>query len=457
MGNKENRSNKNVSWEDFNPTELHKSGNSPQEAHKENNKQKHKIRHGNHVIIAVKGFNDNRAETQRIINDLVASIPEFNYDSEYNWFTVPNLPTTDLGINQVPIIIRGKITNQNWSKLKYHPQVIKVYRDTPIRPARKCNCSATGKIRPTIKDIRKQLGVDEIWKEKVRGKGIYVGIVDSGIEVKGIANHGIINNVKDGFPADWGTRTDWNEHGNMVASDILGIAPDIKLYDMRISDLYGNDRISDVAQAYEWAIQRFLNNGTPHILNNSWAIYEDWWDYSYAKHKNHVFTKIVERAIAIGIKVLFCAGNCGCSCDRRCGSSHGDGKSIWGANGHPDVMTVGAVTFQNRYPEYLDYSSKGPAALDYNKPDFCSISHFEGYKWDTGTSAASPVAAGVVALLLQKNKALSQSELKKCLSETAETLGGVWNHRTGHGLINAKRAYDYSVLGLYKTKELEPV
>ncbi len=168
-------------------------------------KQNHKIKHGNFVIVALKGF-INVDETQRAINEVVRSVPEFTYDSEYNWIAVPNLPTTDLGTNQVPIIIRGKITNQNWYKLKNNRLVIKVYRDTPIQPARKCNCSIRGKSIPTIRDIRKQLGVDKIWKDKVRGNGIVVGIVDSGIQAKGRSHKGIFNNVIDGFPSsDWGT------------------------------------------------------------------------------------------------------------------------------------------------------------------------------------------------------------------------------------------------------------
>ncbi|MFJ7371949.1 S8 family peptidase [Lysinibacillus capsici] len=418
----------------------------------ESNSKKHKVRHGNFVIVALKGSYDIE-ETQKIINEVVSNVPEFIYDSEYPWITVPNLPAIDLGTNQVPLIIRGKIYNHNWHKLKNLSQVIKVYRDTPIQPARKCNCNASGKFTPSINNIRKELDVDKIWGNKIRGKGIVMGIVDSGIATKGRSENGIFGNVIGGFPLDWGTKSEWDKHGNMVAYDALGIAPDIKLYDMRISDLYGNNRISDVAQVYKWAIQQFERDGTPHILNNSWVIYQDNYDYCYSKDKNHVFTKIVESVLELGIKVLFCAGNCGCSCKtKKCGSCHGDGKSIWGANGHPEVMTVGAISIQNNYPEYIEYSSKGPAALCYKKPDFCSISHFKGYKaLDDGTSASTPVAAGIVALLLQNNKNLTQSEIKTCLSETAYTLGGIWNHRTGYGLINAKDAYDY----LYLTKKGE--
>jgi hypothetical protein len=46
-------------------------------------------------------------------------------------------------------------------------------------------------------------------------------------------------------------------------------------------------------------------------------------------------------------------------------------------------MTVGAV---NKDEEFVGYSSRGPACLDSDKPDFCSVSHFTGYfASDSGT------------------------------------------------------------------------
>ena len=62
----------------------------------------------------------------------------------------------------------------------------------------------------------------------------------------------------------------------------------------------------------------------------------------------------------------------------------GPGRSIWGANGHPLVLTVGAV---NSRGQLAGYSSQGPAALTPQKPDICSITHFQGYSIsDHGTS-----------------------------------------------------------------------
>src|SRR2546428_122505 len=92
-------------------------------------------------------------------------------------------------------------------------------------------------------------------------------------------------------------------------------------------------------------------------------------------------------------------GSSGPDCpDPRCGKGDtGPGASIHGANSHPDVFTVGAVTVTDRR---LGYSSQGPGALHSRKPDLAGFSHFAGsgiYPADGGTSAASPVAAGVAA------------------------------------------------------------
>lgn len=120
-------------------------------------------------------------------------------------------------------------------------------------------------------------------------------------------------------------------------------------------------------------------------------------------------------------------------------------------------MTVAAISLKKEkkqyIEEYINYSSKGPAALHGEKPDFCAISHYKGYNrgllekgggdyCDTGTSAACPVVSGIVALLLQAESNLSQQEIKECLSSTASPLSLNWNNKTGHGTVRAKDAYD---------------
>ena len=150
------------------------------------------------------------------------------------------------------------------------------------------------------------------------------------------------------------------------------MAPNAQIYDIRIAAPDIGATISNAIAGFQWAIDRHKANGTPQILTNSWGIFQDNWDPAYATDPNHPFTRKVVDALNEGIIILFAAGNCGGTCpDGRCGTDNGPGKSIWGANGHPRVMTVGAV---NKNEQFVGYSSQGPAALDPQKPDFV-LSH----------------------------------------------------------------------------------
>src|SRR6266550_2255375 len=80
------------------------------------------------------------------------------------------------------------------------------------------------------------------------------------------------------------------------------------------------------------------------------------------------------------------------------------------------------------------------------KPDLAGLSHFKGsgiYPVDGGTSAASPVAAGVAAALRQARPAdrLAPAQLKGLLQRTARDLGGDgWDYDLGYGVIDAAAA-----------------
>ncbi|MED1915516.1 S8 family serine peptidase [Bacillus thuringiensis] len=359
------------------------------------------------------------------------------------------------------VIVRGVIAKSKLEELKSHPEVVDVYRDSRIEGfsdssaagtvmnASAMNgvfeCNTQSAIGNAL-DVAAYLGADQIWRQGFLGKGIVIGIVDGGIEAAGRAVNGTVPNVIGGFPVNnWGMGSDplWKRHGNMTATDALCMAPEAKLYDLRIAGQNTPAMLSNALQAFSWAINRHRSDGTPHILSNSWGIYQKASDERYATEPNHPFTRKVEEAIREGILVLFAAGNCGQSCpDLRCQNDSGAGKSIWGANGHPSVMTVGAASVQGKV---LGYSSIGPAALDEKKPDFCGIAHFKGYYplVDSGTSAACPIVAGVVALLKQVQPTLTQEQAKQVLMKTAKSVGEEgWTPYSGYGIIQAKAAFD---------------
>jgi len=448
-----------------------------------NNTKKTKEPEVHRVLVEIR-VTDSHLNAEASILASSLDLVELEIDSEY--IPIPMEPSNSelaaemASQGETSVVIAGKVKEDDREALEQNPKVIKIWSDAPISPfldstmieeentevksqmelvpqeafgscpIGTCDCNSRTP-KGNMATVRDYLGVDRIHNLGIRGRGIVVGVLDSGITAIGRTLKAgeipsrLIPNVIDGWPtADWGTESsDWGYHGNMCSTDVLGMAPEARLYDLRISGGNSQGTVGNALQAFQWAINRFRRDGTPHILSNSWGIFQRSWYSDYAENPEHPFTRKVVEAINTGIIVLFAAGNCGGTCpDNRCGSENGPGKSIWGANGHPFVMTVGAANTQG---QFIGYSSQGPAALDPFKPDFLSISHFTGYNIsDSGTSAATPIAAGVVALFKQRNRRASQFDIKAGLKQTARDLGSAgWDQHAGSGIINAWTAFNH--------------
>jgi len=70
------------------------------------------------------------------------------------------------------------------------------------------------------------------------------------------------------------------------------------------------------------------------------------------------------------------------------------------------------------------------------------------YKAMSGTSMATPMTSGVVALVLQANKTLTPAQVKTVLQKTAKQPGSsVPNNDYGYGRVDAKAALEYVLTG----------
>jgi serine protease AprX len=384
-------------------------------------------------------------------------------------------------------VVRAWVDPQDIARLKDQSYVHHVSRDdrlepfVPTEPAMaqptsalqgalaRVDCGANVKADGMAADVVRDLGVARIWAAGYTGRGIVVGVVDGGITAHGRASQfgawpaipqpPALGEVIGGWPpVDWGTTAEgWGQHGNMIAFDVQAMAPEAELWDIRIWQpaVKFETYVSNAEQGYRLAIDHYKVHGVPHILVNSWGVYDSDKGPDYAFNPTSHIALLIEEALDTGILILFAAGNCGDGCPFTSGSlcgygNRGSGSSILGPNGHPKVMTVGAATLKG---EWCGYTSQGPAALppnDPDKPDFCSISQFEGFfpnesglrPYDGGTSAATGIAAGVVALLKQARHDLTQEECKRLLIETARPIrtpaaqGGA-----GAGIIDALRAF----------------
>ena len=418
----------------------------------------------------------------------VAKLPGFEMDPEYE--PVPGSPPEGMveslaAANEEIVLVRGEVEEEKEEELKALPNVVNVWTDAQIEPfegeypeeseigfeeleigfeepemeqipeglppfdlkaASPCSpsdCDST-KAKGTITDVAKYLHCDRLWAKGIRGKGIIIGICDSGVSKSKVP--AVIGGWSPNSSYTPGTASPAS-HGTMCATDAVGMCPEAKIYDIAIlqSTAPGvSGLLSDAISAFQWALNEYKKNKTPQILSNSWGMFCKSRAPDYCTNPNHPFTRKVVEVINAGIIVTFAAGNCGsvCPSGKCCPSDTGPGKSIWGANGHPKVITVGAA---NILEQWIGYTSQGPAALDPKKPDFCALSHFKGARsCDNGTSAACPVCAGVIGLLKSHDKSLTQDKVKKALQESAKNLCAAgWDPNSGYGMIQAEGAFNY--------------
>lgn len=326
-------------------------------------------------------------------------------------------------------------------------EVVGVYADPTVstfaRPY--CGSAPVGK----DKDVARKLGAAALQRAGLTGRGVRVAVMDTGIDGRRIPVDGGWSPVPGYVPGS--TPPD---HGTMCAYDVRIAAPESRILDYALLQSRGQTWtafLSDGIAGFADLMDRLTREPGPLVVNNSWGMFDRSEDApigspeNYSANPDHPFNQIVGSLVAAGADVFFAAGNCGGNCpDSRCGSGDtGPGASIHGANSHPDVITVAAVTVTDRR---LGYSSQGPGGLYNRKPDLAAFSHFRGsgvYPADGGTSAASPVAAGVAAALRQKVSVRKRTpaQLKGLLQRTCHDLeGNGWDYDLGYGVIDAAAA-----------------
>src|SRR5437867_6584943 len=342
-----------------------------------------------------------------------------------------------------------------------HPEIVGVFADPAVSPfpSAYCGDAAIG----ATKDVARGLGVPALSRAGLTGSGVHVAVVDTGIDGSRIPVAGGWAPTPGYVPGSSAPN-----HGTMVAYDVRIAAPDAQIFDYALLTSQAGTWaafLSDAIAAFADLVERV--NAAPGrcVVNNRWRLFDRASDApigspeNYSANPDHPFNQITGALVAAGADVFFAAGNCGADCpDGRCGAGDtGPGASIHGANSHPDVGTVAAGTITDRR---LGYSSQGPCARSSRRPDLAAFSHFKGsgiYPADGGTSAASPVAAGVAAALRQRfaTDRLAPAQLKGLLQRTARDLGGNgWDYDLGYGVIDAAAAV--KALGVKPVRKRAP-
>jgi serine protease AprX len=289
-------------------------------------------------------------------------------------------------------------------------------------------------------------------KLKYTGKGVGVAVIDTGVaphpdlvkpENRIVAFRDFVNNRKEPY--------DDNGHGTHVAGCIAGngyssfgeyagIAPEANIIALKALDQDGSGDTSNVLAAIQWAVDNKKKYNIK-VLNLSLGTQVNTSGYS-------PLDNAVMAAWKNGLTVVSAAGN------------EGPKKYTISSPGIcPDIITVGALDDRGtpaiKDDTIADFSSRGPTRRHTIKPDIIapgvdiislavpSGNSNELYKSLSGTSMATPVVSGCVALIHQMSPNLSNNQVKKLLMSKAIDIGYP-NYAQGAGLIDLSRIFPSS-------------
>lgn len=309
------------------------------------------------------------------------------------------------------------------------------------------------------------INAPEAWELGIEGDGITVGIIDSGVDYE----HPALNSQWRGNDSDesdikyhWldttdeNTKlpTDRNGHGTHVAGSILGqepdgtnkvgVAPKSNWIAVKVFNEQGETTDSALLKAGEWMLAPGGRTDlAPDIINNSWS--------ASVAGENEYYRDVVKVWREANILPIFAAGNV------RPPINNGGSGSVPAPANYPEAFTVGALNEDN---QLASFSLLGPSPYEETKPEVSAPGEAirssvpgGGYAYMDGTSMASPHVAGLAALILEANPALSIDEIEDVMMNSANSLTdsqfpNTPNNGYGYGIVNALNAVSVYTEGL---------
>jgi hypothetical protein len=246
---------------------------------------------------------------------------------------------------------------------------------------------------------------------------------------------------------------DWrsSDSGMPGRSDLVGICPDIELYDLRVFDENGNGEEFGILAALQFI--RNLNAHSDlqvvHGANLSLSLDHDLANYAVGRTP---ICDECERLMGNGVMVVAAAGNEGQATYETGSGRRQDGfrtVAITDPGNAEGIVTVGSTHRQNPHTYGVSYfSSKGPTGDGRAKPDLVAPGEKisspvpgEDFQVKDGTSQSTAHVSGVAAMLMARHPELTGQprQVKEILCRTATDLGRERNFQ-GAGLVDALRA-----------------
>jgi len=329
------------------------------------------------------------------------------------------------------------------------------------------------------------VNIDTVWSYPTaaagrRGRGIYVGIVDDGLET---GHPDLAANVDTTIDKDWngsdadpnpeGTGDTGDNHGTACAGNVAavgnngvgvsGTAPEAKLVGMRLISATAGDTAEAEAMTYCYTGTKII-----HILSNSWGPADNG---TSLEGPGTLTLAALKSAVETGRNgkgtiITWAGGNGG---DLNDNSNYdGYANSIY-------TIAVGAFDSQSQQAYYSEpganlvicapSNGSSPAlgittvdrsgAVGYNTGSTSSeISDANYTQTFGGTSSATPTLSGIIALILEANPNLGWRDVQEIIMRSAKKVNPTdtdWktpvapdninhNHKFGAGLIDATAA-----------------
>lgn len=273
----------------------------------------------------------------------------------------------------------------------------------------------------------RDLNIPKIWS-KTKGKGITVMVLDTGCPID---HPDLMRNIDlskcRSFIEGEDIFDSYVGHGIHCAGTIgavdntegiVGIAPEVTIITGKVLDKNGRNQGDSILKGLEYCLKVL-----PDVINLSLG------GPSPMPEVHEVIKKLTNK----GVTIVCAAGNNGV-------------ENILYPAKYDEVITVGSYS-DTILKDPSSFSSWGEA-LDIMAPGDKILSTYlnKGYAVLSGTSMATPVVSGVVALILSKYKSegkhLKVDEIKKMLYTTAIDVGNKgWDSKTGWGIINPESIF----------------
>jgi len=298
------------------------------------------------------------------------------------------------------------------------------------------------------------IGADDLHKAGITGSGVDVALIDTGVApVPGIGK--VVNGPDLSFDSQvpgfqyldaYGHGTHLAGIVNGAGSGVNGVAPGARIVNVKVGAANGATDVVQVIAAIDWVVQHQHDNGL-NIRVIALAYGTD----STQSYTIDPLAYAAEVAWRKGIVVVTAAGNTGQGAASlndpaldpyviAVGASEPNGTNTSGDD------TVASFSARGNDARRVDIVAPGRSVVSLRDPgSYIDVNHPEGREADglfrgSGTSQATAVVAGSVALMLQDRPSLSPDQVKWLLTKTAKPLPMSDAASQGAGEIDVRRA-----------------